>query len=100
MHSSAEKKQKEFLSVFHQTGLHRELPLIVTPHMASNETLDDLKHLDMSFYSASMWNPDADNPVNTHFRKTYIQRTGLMPNAFSLMGYEIGLALEMIFPSP
>ncbi len=93
------KEAQEFLSVFHREGLHREIPLIVSPLMASFEVLHQLRNLDMTFYSASLWNIDSEDTANKTFKNAYIQRTGLLPSVFSLLGYEVGLALEMIFPA-
>lgn len=86
----------EFFHVYHQEGLHKEIPLIVSPHMASQEVLMTIDRLDMSFHSASMWNFNGEQPANEKFRKRYLERTGAMANTFALLGYEIGLAFEMI----
>ncbi len=89
----------EFYSVFHREGLHKEIPLIVSPHMASLEILKQVEHLDMTFHSASLWNFQAEDPQNLEFKRRYVDLTGGMPNAFSLLGYEIGRALELIYPA-
>ncbi len=89
----------EFYSVFHREGLHKEIPLVVSPHMASIEILRQISHLDMSFHTASMWNYDADDEPNKLFKSRYITETGDAPNIFSLLGYEIGMMFEALYPS-
>ncbi len=90
---------QEFIQLYYDEGLHREVPLIVSPHMASYEILEPFRHMEMSFYSASMWDYATDDPHNNRFKLQYASHSGGMPTPFSLLGYEIGLALEMLYPS-
>lgn len=89
----------EFYEVWHREGLHKEIPLITSPHMASPEILNQVTNLDMSFHAASMWNERATDPENEIFKRKFLELTGGMPNIFALLGYEIGMALEMVQPA-
>jgi branched-chain amino acid transport system substrate-binding protein len=88
----------DFFEIYHKEGLHKEIPLIVSPHMASYEILRNIEHLELSFHSASLWNFESELKENVKFKRNYLSRTGEMANTFSLLGYEIGLALEQIHP--
>ncbi len=87
----------EFMHLYHKRGLHKEIPLIVSPHMASYEMLREIDNLDMTFYSASMWDYNIDSKQNQRFKSTYGQYSGKIANIFALLGYEMGQALEVIY---
>ena len=76
---------KDFFELYHQSGLHKEVPLVVSPHMASYEILKDVENLDMTFHAASLWNLQADDIANTRFRQRYIDRMGMMPTIFLII---------------
>jgi len=87
----------EFMHLYHERGLHKEIPLIVSPHMASDEMLSQIKNLEMTFYSASMWDYHMDSRLNQLFKAEYSQYSGKVANIFALLGYEMGKALETIY---
>ncbi|MCH8568724.1 MAG: ABC transporter substrate-binding protein [Balneolales bacterium] len=75
------------------------IPILVSPHMSSPEILQLLTGENVVVYSANLWDFDSAEKENAIFRKKYIQRTGNMANVFSLLGYEVGLAIACIYPS-
>lgn len=89
----------EFYRVWHREGLHKEIPLIVSPHMASPEILREITSLDMTFHGASLWDQRAEDPENMKFKSRFLELTGGVPNSFALLGYEIGLILEQLQPA-
>ena len=91
---------QQFFARYHKEGLHKEIPLIVNSHMASHEVLKDLTHLDMTFYAASLWDINTDTLANQQFKQAYtLLSGGERPTSFSLLGHEIGLALQSVSPA-
>ncbi len=88
----------DFLRVFHREGLHKTIPVIATAPMASYEVLNQVSNLDMTLYSGSIWDMDAEDKLNKKFKQAFVNRTGRMPNMFGLLGFEIGQALEQLYP--
>ncbi|MFY0602148.1 MAG: ABC transporter substrate-binding protein [Cyclobacteriaceae bacterium] len=88
----------DFFKAFHKEGLHKFIPLVVTAPMGAYELLNQISNLDMTFYAASIWDLEIQDDSNKKFKQAFIQRTGRMPNMFALLGYEIGLALEQLYP--
>ncbi len=87
----------DFIGLYYEHGLHKEVPLILTPHMASEEVLMGIKGVNTSIYGASLWDRHEENRANDQFKKRVLQRTGLLTNTPTLLGYEIGLALTGVF---
>jgi branched-chain amino acid transport system substrate-binding protein len=73
-----------------------DLPLIVSPHMASREMLGQVGSLNMTAYSAGLWNYDSEEKANRLFRERYMARTGKPANTMALLGCETGLALAQV----
>lgn len=88
----------DFLRVYHREGLHKEVPLVITAPMATYEVLNQVSNLDMTLYAGSIWDMDAEDKLNKQFKQAFVNRTGRMPNMFALLGFEIGQALEQMFP--
>lgn len=88
----------DFFEAFKEEGLEGEIPLVATPHMVSYEVLNKVKSLNLTMYGASVWHYDADNAENQTFKKVHLSQTGGMANKFSLLGYEVGRALDNLYP--
>lgn len=88
----------EFIAEFHKSGLAGKIPLIISAHMASEEILAQANNLNMSIYSASMWDYNSELEINKIFKSRYFKQTGNKANIFSLMGYEMGLAFYELLP--
>lgn len=88
----------DFLRVFHREGLHKTIPLVVTAPMAAHDVLNQVSNLDMTLYAGSMWDMDAEDKLNKQFKQAFVNRTGRMPSMFALLGFEIGQALEQLYP--
>lgn len=88
----------DFFDQFYKSGLHKTLPLVVSPHMASDEILIHLKDLDLKFHSASLWKHTDETKGNKQFKSrlwSFNQQT--IPNIYHLLGYEIGLIVSELF---
>lgn len=81
----------QFIAKYQASSLRNKVPLIVSNHMASEEILEPLLHLDQDIYSASLWNYKDNSKLNQNFVKGYQQSMGQRPNMFNLLGYEAGL---------
>lgn len=88
----------EFLTEFYQSGLAGRIPLIISAHMASEELLYVVHNLDMKLYSASLWNYNSQDDLNTRFKQQYTMRTGAKADLFSLLGYEMGMLFYQLIP--
>lgn len=88
----------DFLRAYRNSKLYGKVPLIVSAHMASEDILEQVD-ADMELYSASMYNFHSPDPLNQQFKQKYLQATGEKPTIFSLMGYELGLALLETMPA-
>ncbi len=88
----------EFMSYFYHSGLRDRIPLLVSSHMASDEILDFVKHLDWKIYSASVWNGTETTESNEKFFQKYNSWTGKRTNLYSLLGYETGLVFRELLP--
>lgn len=81
----------QFIAKYHASPLRDKVPLVVSSHMASEEILEPLAHLDWEVYAASIWNHRDTSKTNQAFVKGYLQAMGQRPNMFNLLGYEAGL---------
>lgn len=88
----------EFIHEFYKSGLYKDIPLIISAHMASEAILSEVKNLNMKFYSASMWNYESESKENKIFKEKFWNQTGDKANIHALLGYEIGSALFSIYP--
>lgn len=86
------------LKVLAANSYFNNIPLLVSPHMSSPEMLELVKGEQLTLHSASMWNFESTEKENKVFREKYIARTGTMANVFSLLGYESGLIIGIIYP--
>lgn len=86
----------DFFDAFKKSGLHKKLPLLVSPHMASGEILSKIDNLGLQFYSASGWNYDKKSKDNQSFISLYTTLSGKKASVFALMGYEMGLAIHPV----
>jgi branched-chain amino acid transport system substrate-binding protein len=88
----------DFFSMYKKSDLHKNIPLLVTPHMASDVILSKISNLSLNFYSASGWNYNLNTSKNILFKRHFELFTGRKPTVFAVMGYEMGLALLPVLP--
>ncbi|TAJ12650.1 hypothetical protein DMA11_11650 [Marinilabiliaceae bacterium JC017] len=88
----------EFYDEYCKAGLHKKIPLIASAHMASDEILKQISNLNLSFYSASLWNYHSREKANQEFRKKVADFAGQKPDFYTLLGYETGLLFNKLIP--
>jgi branched-chain amino acid transport system substrate-binding protein len=88
----------EFYAEFCKSGLNKQVPLIVSAHMASDEILNQVSNLNLKFYSASMWNYHSNEELNLKFKKKVDAFAGQKADFYTLLGYETGLLFEQLIP--
>jgi branched-chain amino acid transport system substrate-binding protein len=88
----------DFFSLFKQTGLYKKIPLVVSPHMASDVILSKIDNLGLNFFSASGWNYKDQRDDNKKFINQYEAFIGKKATEYAVMGYEMGLAFLPIMP--
>jgi len=88
----------DFFNQYKQSGLHKKIPLIVSPHMSSEAILTKISNLGLDFYSASGWNYLTKTNTNRLFKQHFELFTGRKASVFAVMGYEMGLAFLPIMP--
>jgi branched-chain amino acid transport system substrate-binding protein len=88
----------EFFRAFKESSLYGKIPLIVSPHMASDEIINRTGIQDFKCYSASGWNYYSTTVHNESFKKVYETATGKKASLFAVMGYESGLAFLNVLP--
>jgi len=88
----------EFFCAFRESSLYGKIPLIVSPHMASDEILSQVDNLNITCYSASGWDYFSTSEPNQNFRRIYESASGKKATLFAVMGYEAGLAFYNILP--
>jgi branched-chain amino acid transport system substrate-binding protein len=86
----------DFLLAWKNSGLHKQIPLIVVENMAYDDVLADVAALDLELFSASTWSRTTEDPRNAEFVKRFESMGGQMANIFGLLGYEAGLALREV----
>ncbi len=84
----------DFMGVYHESGLAKEVPLLVTSHMGSDEILDKIRGGGLEFYNATVWNSGMQNKENLAFVQLFSSTFGGVPNIINLLGFEIGMALR------
>jgi branched-chain amino acid transport system substrate-binding protein len=88
----------EFFDEYKQSGLNKKIPLVVSPHMASDAILSKIRNLGLDFYSASGWDYKLPTEANQRFKNRMETFSGRKASVFALMGYEMGLAFLPILP--
>ena len=88
----------DFFNLYKQSGLHKKIPLVVTPHMASDAVVSKICNLNVEFYSASGWSYNTNTTANKMFKQQFELFTGRKSSVFAVMGYEMGLAFLPIMP--
>jgi len=88
----------DFFSAYKQSGLQKKIPLLVTPHMASDVVLSKISNIGLQFYSASGWNYQLNTTQNKLFKRQFELFAGRKSTVFAVMGYEMGLALLPVLP--
>ncbi|HUX52794.1 MAG TPA: ABC transporter substrate-binding protein [Williamwhitmania sp.] len=92
------KEALEFFKCFKQSRLFSKIPLVVTPHMATEEVLETIENSSMSLYSASGWNYHSLDEKNQKFKSAYLFGSGKKATEFAVMGYEMGLLFGQMLP--
>lgn len=87
----------DFIGLYAAKNMHKEVPLLVSPHMASPEVLHAIKGKDITFYSGGMWGKEIDTRENKAFQESVMSKTGLAVNEMVLSGYEVGLGIKNVF---
>ena len=87
----------DFIGLYYEQGLHKDVPIVLSPHMGSDEVLAVVSGVNTNAYSASIWSKEEENEENKRFKQAVINQTGLATNTPTLLGYEIGLALKGVF---
>ena len=87
----------EFYRAYKKSSLYNKIPLVVSPHMASEEILEELGDSSIICYSASGWNYYSNTEKNQKCKTTYHMATGKKATEFAVMGYEMGLLFGQIF---
>jgi branched-chain amino acid transport system substrate-binding protein len=86
------REGQDFLDKYQQTPAIRETPLTVNAFMVDDAVI--APHASMEgVVSASTWTRTATGEANTAFVEAYQHGYARAPHAFSLLGYETGLAL-------
>ncbi len=88
----------EFFACYKKMGLHTQIPLVITPHMATEEILCAIEGLNITSFSASGWDYHSAHDKNLQFKNAYQIAIGRKPSEFSVMGYEMGLLFAMLMP--
>ncbi|MDR3705561.1 MAG: ABC transporter substrate-binding protein [Paludibacteraceae bacterium] len=88
----------DFFTEFEESGLAGKIPLVVSAHMATEEMLDLVSNISLKMYSASMWDCNSTDVLNTKFKQQYTLHTGAKADLFSLLGYEMGVLFGKLIP--
>ncbi|WP_158538735.1 ABC transporter substrate-binding protein [Chitinophaga skermanii] len=88
----------QFLQQWVSHGFHKKIPLVVIETMAYPDILSDFQHIDMSLYSAMMWNRTDESKPNQSFVKTFEKLTGQPASIYAVLGYEAGLVWRELLP--
>lgn len=86
----------EFFNAYKKSKLCNKIPLLVSPHMASEEILDNFKDTNMTLYSASGWDYYSNDDKNIKFKTNYQFTSGKKATEFAVMGLEMGLLFGQI----
>lgn len=86
-----------FMKSFYESNLHKDIPLLISPHMGSEEMLYMLQGQDIEVYGASMWNAYMNTPENHRFKQRVLSTGGQSINSFTLLGYEIALGITAVW---
>jgi branched-chain amino acid transport system substrate-binding protein len=88
----------EFFNSWKNFGLYKKIPLVVSPHMASDAIFSRMNNLGLTFYSATGWNYQAPADANKLFKQKFEGMIGRKATVFAVMGYEAGLAFLPVMP--
>lgn len=83
----------EFYEAFKVSNLNGKIPLVVSPHMASDEILQQTNFLNIKSYSASGWDYYSNEKINKTYKSEFENIAGRKASTFGAMGYEFGLAI-------
>jgi branched-chain amino acid transport system substrate-binding protein len=88
----------KFLEQWIQSGLHKEVPLLVQEAMVYDDILDDVKHADLELYTSRSWMREDESSANQLFIKQFESVAKQPANIYALMGYEAGLIWKELLP--
>lgn len=88
----------KFLEQWIQSGLHKEVPLLVHEAMVYDDILEDVKHANLELYTSRSWMREDENRANQLFVKQFENLAKQPANIYALMGYEAGLIWKELLP--
>jgi branched-chain amino acid transport system substrate-binding protein len=86
----------DFIRQWIQSPYYNKIPLVLIENMAYEDMLDDILETDVTFYTASSWSREDENPENQKFVHKFESSSGQKANIFALLGYEAGLFMREI----
>jgi len=86
------KEGEQFLRLYYEQRLASKIQLTVNPFMAEDGLLRELPD-GLELYNALGWSHTLESPENRVFVEAYTGYYAELPNVFSLLAYEAGLAL-------
>lgn len=87
----------DFIRQWSQSEYYDKIPLVLVENMAYEDLLEDISHLDFTFYTASSWSREDERPENRKFVQRFEAAGGQKANIFALLGYEAGLFVREIY---
>ena len=84
---------KDFMKRFENSGLKAKVPLTVSPFMVEDNLMDEIKNMIEGIPNAITWTLRLPNKENETFKAAYLKEFHNLPDVFSLLGYESGLAV-------
>ncbi|HEY9260209.1 ABC transporter substrate-binding protein [Chitinophaga sp.] len=88
----------KFLEQWIQSGLHKEIPLLVQEAMVYDDILEDVKHANLELYTSRSWMREDEGRANQLFVKQFEAVAKQPANIYALMGYEAGLVWKELLP--
>lgn len=92
------KMGNAFLEQWRSSKFYDTVPLTSVENMAYKDILQDVKHLDLKFYSSSSWQQKSESYNNREFVKRFEEFGKQEANVFGMLGYETGLAIATMMP--
>lgn len=87
-----------FLKQWIESGIYKKIPLIINETMAYDDILNDIRHIDLEFYTSMTWMREDQSKANQLFVKKFEDLAKQPANVYALMGYEAGLMWRELLP--
>lgn len=88
----------DFLRQWARSVYYQKIPLVLIENMAYEDLLEDVREMDLNFYTASSWDRENERPANKRFVQKFEASSGQKANIFALLGYEAGIVLREVQP--